>query len=103
MDMKHKLIIAVILITTLSCKKKVYEHCTNAKVCVTNRGTQAIPYSWGGSQLKDTLLPGQTACKDAGFLDTDPSSQSYSIVYFMMPSKSLAIRPTSCNTQQDVP
>lgn len=101
--MNYKLVIAVILITSLGCKKKVYENCTNAKVCVTNRGTQVIPYSWGGSQLNDTLRPGETACKDAGYLDTDPSVQSYSIVYFMMPSRSIAIRPTSCNTQQDVP
>jgi len=43
--MKYKLAIATIIIITLGCKKKVYEHCTNAKVCITNGGTQAIPYS----------------------------------------------------------
>lgn len=101
--MKHLLVFTFLVLVTISCKKKKeYEHCEHANVCVTNVGSNKLPYSWGGSQLKDTLAPGQTVCKDAGYLDTDPQNRSYSMVYFMTPNKSTSIVPTSCNMQQDV-
>ncbi len=84
-------------------KPKEYEKCDHANVCVKNISTSKLPYSWGSSDLKDTLLPGQTACKDAGYLDTDPQNETYSIVYFMTPNKSTAIKPTSCNMTVNVP
>lgn len=101
-SMSYKLIIIALAVIAVSCKKKEYEKCDHAYVCVTNKGTNNLPYSWGGSQLNDTLRPGETACKDAGYLDTDPQNHSYSMVYFMTPNKSTAITPTSCNMQQDV-
>ena len=101
--MRYKLFIIGILFVEVGCKKTVYVKCTNAQVCVTNVGSLNLPYTWGASsQLKDTLRPGQSACSDAGYLNTDPSIQSYSIVYFTTPSKGIAIRPTSCNTHTDV-
>ncbi len=101
--MSNKIFIIVLSVIVFACKKKTeYEKCDHAYVCVTNKGSSNLPYSWGGSQLNDTLKPGQTACKDAGYLDTDPQSNSYSMVYFMTPNKSTAIKPTSCNMQQDV-
>ena len=100
--MNYKLIIVVLTLINLSCKKKKYEQCSHATVCVTNISSTKLPYSWGGSQLNDTLKPGETACKDAGYLDTNPQNESYSMVYFMTPNKSTAIKPTSCNMQQDV-
>ncbi|MBA4240438.1 MAG: hypothetical protein C0448_06915 [Sphingobacteriaceae bacterium] len=101
--MWYKLMIIALVGVVLSCKKKEYEKCDHAYVCVTNTSSSKLPYSWGGSQLNDTLRPGETACKDAGYLDTDPQNHSYSMVYFMTPNKSTAITPTSCNMQQDVP
>ena len=84
-------------------KPKEYEKCDHANVCVKNISKSKLPYSWGSSDLKDTLLPGQTACKDAGYLDTDPQNTTYSIVHFMTPNKSTAIRPTSCSMTVNVP
>ena len=100
--MKYKLILSILIFAIVSCTKPKYEVCDHANFCIRNTGPNKIPYSWGASQLLDTLKPGQTVCKDAGYLNTDPKVQSFSVVYFETPNKSNAYRPTSCNMSTDV-
>jgi len=82
------------------CKK--YEHCDHATICVKNTGSKKIAYSWNSSSLADTLMPGQSTCKDVGEYNADPNNNSSSITYFQTNSATWAIKPTSCNTQKEI-
>jgi len=77
--MRTTLAIGLLSLIFLSSCKKVS---CDATLCVKNIGTQTIHYGWGTNMIIDSILPGQSACKDVGHIETGLFNSSTSNVSF---------------------
>ena len=97
--MKIILIIAFLLIIT-SCSKTI--DCDNAQLCDKNIGNDTINYCWGCYPYTEILLPGESACMDAGEVHISSTEESTSVQYFDSDHGSFAIRVDDCNVEREV-
>ncbi|MBL7883645.1 MAG: hypothetical protein JNL69_06225 [Bacteroidia bacterium] len=92
----------VLSLALLGCKKDKGFSCDHAVVCVTNLSGNVVYYGWNTSFYTDSLLPGQKACKDVGYISITRTEESTTTITFNSTRGSFAIYVDECNIEKSI-
>jgi len=99
---KFILPLAIISTILLGCRKDKGFSCDHAVVCVTNTSASVVYYSWTGNFYTDSILPGQKACKDVGYISVTPTEESTVTITFNSNRGNFAIYVNECNVERTI-